>query len=166
MFRRSLLAVTILAAAGLVTTASAQQTTTAPATTNGAPASSAGMVQNDSFKATMNGSQESPATASKGTGTATAQLNPTTHKLTYTVRWQGLNGPATAAHFHGPAAQGQNAGVVVPLGNNPKSPIRGTATLTPEQQQQLMSGQWYVNVHTKQFPAGAIRGQMEPASSS
>jgi hypothetical protein len=42
----------------------------------------------------------------------------------------------------------------------PTSPIHGTVTLTPEQQQQLVSGQWYANVHTTNNPAGAIRGQM------
>ena len=31
----------------------------------------------------------------------------------------GLSGPATAAHFHGPAAAGANAGVAVPIGTNP-----------------------------------------------
>ena len=49
---------------------------------------------------------------------------------------------------------------VVPLGNAPTSPIHGTAMLTQEQERQLAAGQWYVNVHTKEDPAGAIRGQM------
>ena len=45
-----------------------------------------------------------------------------TKKLTYTMTYSGLTGPATAAHFHGPAAAGANAGVVVPIGTNPPSP--------------------------------------------
>jgi hypothetical protein len=147
MFRRSLLAAAAAAAIGLAGAASAQ---------------AQGQGQTVTFHATMSGQQESPPTNSKGTGQATAQLNTTTHHLSYDATWKGLESPATAAHFHGPAGVGQNAGVAVPIGGaHPKSPAKGTATLTPEQQEQLMSGKWYVNVHTKEHPAGAIRGQME-----
>jgi hypothetical protein len=76
------------------------------------------------------------------------------------VTFTGFASAATAAHIHGPAAAGKNAGVVVPLGNTPTSPIHGTAKLTPEQEQQLTAGQYYVNVHTKNNPGGAIRGQL------
>ena len=74
----------------------------------------------------------------------------------------GFRSDVTAAHIHGPADAGKNAGVVVPLGNAPKSPIHATAKLTPEQEQQLTAGLWYVNVHTKNNPNGAVRGQLEP----
>jgi hypothetical protein len=117
----------------------------------------------EKFHATLAGSSEVPPTASKGSGEATASLDTATHELTYDVTFTGLGEPATAAHFHGPAEPGKNAGVVVPLGNAPTSPIHGTAKLTPEQQQQLTAGHWYVNVHTKTDPGGAIRGQMTPA---
>jgi len=122
---------------------------------------SAAFAQTVKFEAHMMGSEESPPTDSKGTGTATGELDPQSHKFTYTVNWQDLESPAIAAHFHGPAEPKQNAGVQVPIdGSNPTSPVNGSATLTPEQQQQLMAGLWYVNVHTKDHPNGAIRGQM------
>ncbi|HET6183778.1 MAG TPA: CHRD domain-containing protein [Acetobacteraceae bacterium] len=114
------------------------------------------------FHATLNGANEVPAKQTQGTGTMTGTLNTTTHRFSYDVSWKGLSGPATMAHFHGPAPAGQNAGIVVPLGNNPKSPIKGSVTLTPEQQQQLENGLWYVNVHTAANPPGEIRGQVEP----
>ncbi len=148
MFRRSLLVVTAAAAMGIGAAAHAQGT----ATTQG---------QTMVFNTTMAGSQESPPTTSKGTGTVTARLDPTTHRLTYTATWSGFASPVIAAHFHGPATAGQNAPIVVPIdGANPKSPVTGSVTLTAEQQQQLTSGQWYANVHTKNNPKGAIRGQM------
>ena len=112
------------------------------------------------FKGNMTGAQEVPATGSTGTGTADATLDTTTKKLTYTVTWASLTGPATAAHFHAPAAMGKNAGVAVSFGNNPTTPVSGTATLTDDQMKQLMAGDFYANVHTKEHPGGEIRGQM------
>jgi hypothetical protein len=113
------------------------------------------------FHATMTADSEVPPTKSTGSGTADATLDTVTHVLTYDIVFKGFSSAVTMAHFHGPAEVGKNAGVQVPLGGKPPtSPIHGTATLTPEQQQQLLSGQWYANVHSANFPAGAIRGQM------
>jgi CHRD domain len=42
------------------------------------------------------------------------------------------------------------------------NPIEGQATLTEEQAQQLMAGEWYVNGHTQANPNGEIRGQLIP----
>ena len=47
-------------------------------------------------------------------------------------------------------------------GSPAESPIKGEATLTPEQAQQFAAGEWYVNVHTQAHPAGEIRGQAMP----
>jgi hypothetical protein len=112
------------------------------------------------FSATMNSASEVPPKTSAGTGDALATLDTVAKTLTYTVTFQNLTGPATAAHFHGPAAAGANAGVAVPLGNNPTSPIHGTATLTDAQIADLEAGKWYVNVHTAANPGGEIRGQV------
>lgn len=115
----------------------------------------------EKFHAVMNGKSEVPPTTTAGTGSATASLDTGTKVLTYTVTFEKLSGPATAAHFHGPAAKGENAGVVVPLGGpNPTSPIHGTATLTDEQIKDLQGGKWYVNVHTAANKGGEIRGQV------
>ena len=112
------------------------------------------------FKATMSGKSEVPANATKGSGDVLATLDTTTKKLTYTMTYLGLTGPATAAHFHGPAAAGANAGVAVPIGANPASPTTGSVTLTDPQIKDLEAGKWYANVHTKDNPGGEIRGQM------
>jgi glucose/arabinose dehydrogenase len=75
--------------------------------------------------------------------------------------FSGLEGSETAAHFHGPAPQCENAGVqiTVPLG----SPKVGSATLTAQQMADLLAGLWYLNVHTDLHPGGEIRGQVMPA---
>ncbi len=114
------------------------------------------------FSATMAGASEVPPKTTAGAGTATATLDTTTKMLTYDVEYSGLSGPATAAHFHGPAEPGANAGIVVPF-QPPASPIKGTATLTDAQMADLMAGKWYANVHTAANPAGEIRGQLTRA---
>lgn len=111
------------------------------------------------FNATMNGASEVPPKTTDGKGTASASLDTTTKVLTYGVQYTGLSGPATAAHFHGPAEPGVNAPVVLPF-PTPTSPIQGTATLTEPQMADLMAGKWYANVHTAANPAGEIRGQL------
>ena len=58
------------------------------------------------FKATLDGKSEVPAVNTPGSGDALATLDTTTKTLSYTLSFQGLTGPATAAHFHGPAAPG------------------------------------------------------------
>ena len=63
------------------------------------------------------------------------------------------------AHFHGPAMPGSNAGVVVPF-PTAASPAEGMVNLTAAQATDLMTGKWYVNVHTAQNPGGEIRGQV------
>lgn len=113
------------------------------------------------YTATLNTAQEVPSKTSSGTGTAAMSLDGST--LTYDITYKELTGPATAAHIHGPAEPGANAGVMVPF-SNPASPIKGTVKLTPEQVTALKAGKEYVNVHTKENPGGEIRGQIKPAS--
>jgi CHRD domain len=115
------------------------------------------------FHADMLGPSEVPANSTAGTGTVDATLDTATKKLDYTVTWSGLTGPATMAHIHGPAPAGKNAGVIVPLGEAPTSPIKGSAALTDVQITALENAQYYVNVHTDAHKGGEIRGQLLPA---
>ena len=101
-----------------------------------------------------------PGIASSGKGMATASLDTTSKTLTWNVDYSGLSGPATAAHIHGPADPGANAGIVVPFSGNLASPIKGSATLTDAQIAQLEAGKWYVNIHTEANKPGEIRGQL------
>jgi hypothetical protein len=120
------------------------------------------------FKVGMNGAQQVPPVQTGATGTADLTYDPATRMLTWTVTYAGLSGPATMAHLHGPAAQGKNAPPVIWLsekGAAVSSPIKGQATLAPEQAQQMMGGEWYINVHTQANPNGEIRGQVTPPKS-
>jgi len=123
--------------------------------------SQAGMAK--SFHANLAGAQEVPPTASPATGMATATLDPD-GTLHWTVTYDGLSGAAAAAHFHGPAAPGANAGVVVNIGQQGlASPMQGSTHLTAAQIADLAAGRWYVNIHTAADPNGEIRGQVMPA---
>jgi hypothetical protein len=112
------------------------------------------------FHATLTPTAEVPPTKSTGTGEATVSLDTATHEITYDVTFKGFSSEVAAAHIHGPAEPGKNAGVVVAFPKNPTSPLHGTATLTAEQEQQLTAGLYYVNIHSKNNPSGAIRGQL------
>ena len=93
-----------------------------------------------------------PPNDSKGTGTVTATYDDASKKLTWKGSYSGLTGPATAAHFHGPAPAGKNAGVMVPISPNGPS-FEGSATLNDAQAKALADGDLYVNVHTERTRA-------------
>ena len=94
------------------------------------------------------------------TGTADIDYDPASKKLSWKLNYSGLSGPATAAHFHGPAEAGKNAGVAVAIPNATSSPVDGSATLTDAQAADLVAGKYYINVHTAANPGGEIRGQV------
>ena len=114
----------------------------------------------EKMKATLDAKSEVPPNASAGTGTADIDYDAATKKLSWKLSYSGLTGPATAAHFHGPAEPGKNAGVAVAIPNATTSPTEGSATLTDAQAADLMAGKYYVNVHTAANPGGEIRGQV------
>lgn len=119
----------------------------------------------ESFKVQLSGAQQVPAVATKGSGTADLTYDPATHVVTWSITVTGLSGPVTMAHFHGPAAAGKNGPVEVWLtekGKPVEGTMKGQATLSPEQAQQFAAGELYINVHTKDHPAGEIRGQVVP----
>lgn len=103
---------------------------------------------------------EVPANKSPATGELSANLNTQTGVLNWTIHYSDLTGPITAAHFHGPATAGNNAGVAIPINGNLANPIKGVNTLSTNQVSELMDGKWYVNLHTSANPDGEIRGQI------
>ncbi len=113
-----------------------------------------------SYKADLKASAEVPPIESAGTGSVAAVYDTASKKLTWTIPYAGLTGPAIAAHFHGPASTSAIAPPVVPITGNLTSPIKGEATLTDAQAADLGSGLWYFNIHTDAHKPGEIRGQL------
>ena len=114
------------------------------------------------YKADLKGASEVPANTVKGTGEVTATYDPATKMLSWKGSYSALTGPVTAAHFHGPAEPGKNAGVLVPAPAT-TSPFMGSAQLDDAKATDLASGKVYFNVHTAANPNGEVRGQLEKA---
>ncbi len=110
--------------------------------------------------AQLSASSVVPPTTSTATGEVDAYLDEKTNKLSWTIKYSGLSGEATAAHFHGPALVGANAGPALPIVGSLASPIKGDAVLSNEQKADLLASKWYLNVHTAANPDGEIRGQV------
>ena len=67
------------------------------------------------------------------------------------------------AHFHGPVSYlgltpEENAPIQVGTPGNLASPFHGVAKIDDTQAKDLKDGRWYFNLHSKDFPAGEIRG--------
>ena len=112
------------------------------------------------ISAQLTASSVVPPTTSTATGEVDAYLDEKTNKFSWTIKYAGLTGAATAAHFHGPALVGENAGPALPIVGSLASPIKGEAVLTNEQKADLLASKWYLNVHTAANPDGEIRGQV------
>jgi hypothetical protein len=101
-----------------------------------------------------------------GTGSGSVVLDDVADTITVNLSFQGLTGPAIAAHIHGPGAVGTNAGILFPFSGVPNATAgsipQQTFSITPAQISDLEAGLYYMNVHTPNFPLGEIRGQLVP----
>jgi CHRD domain len=97
-----------------------------------------------------------------GVGSATVLFAATT--LCFGLTVNNLDEP-TAAHIHQERA-GVNGPIVVPLtapaNGDPGESSGCIPDVDPDLVEEIRThpGEFYVNVHTEQFPAGAIRGQL------
>src|SRR5262249_46817486 len=125
-----------------------------------AAANSAAVAETITYNAVLNAQNQPTPNASKATGTAEVTYDTTSKTLSWAINFDGLTGPATMAHFHGPPAPGANAPGALMTGATPTSPAKGSAMLTDAQAADLQGGRWYINVHTEANRGGEIRGQV------
>lgn len=112
--------------------------------------------------ADMNGAKEKPTPGdSKATGMAHVTVNEAKNQVCWHMTVQNLAQP-TMAHIHkaGPNDAGPVAVALTPPDANGQS--QGCATVEPALAKDLVQnpGAYYVNVHSAEFKAGAIRGQL------
>jgi CHRD domain len=123
--------------------------------------------------ATLTGAAEVPGPGDPdGTGTAEVTINPGLKSVCYTLTWANLDEPVWGAHIHQGEA-GTAGGVVVTLFGGPILPRTTypgtfavsdcvTASVSSTQLADILDNPtgYYVNIHTDEFPDGAIRGQL------
>ena len=94
-------------------------------------------------------------------GTATLTVNPGLEQVCWTIETEGIEEEGvsiTVAHIH-PGSSTQALPPLVDL-----DPVSGgCTTVSRELAVDIITnpGSYYVNVHSTEFPAGAIRGQLD-----
>ncbi len=115
--------------------------------------------------AELSGAVEVPPGDPKGTGFAAISVDPLGNTVTFDVWVQGITLPAAAMHIH-EAQPGVAGNIVVPADKAPDASgmvTTITANVDPALIQKIIAnpGAYYFNVHNKDFPKGALRGQLE-----
>lgn len=106
---------------------------------------------------TFSGANEVPAVTTSATGNVSATYNKSTKTLNYTVTYSGLT--PTAGHFH-MGAPGVAGPVVIQFPYVAYSPITGSTLLTQMQEDALLAGNMYANLHTAANTGGEIRANV------
>ena len=121
-----------------------------------------GSSNDDSLTARLSGSQESPAGDTDGTGSAAVVVEG--RKVCLALAFGNLDTVA-AAHIH-KGARGKNGPIVVDPkftgGAGAANTLGRCVTVAQSVASDIKRnpGNYYANVHTSKFPAGAIRGQL------
>jgi hypothetical protein len=107
----------------------------------------------------MTGGQEVPKGSPTGSGSARITLNSSTGQVCFNLTWSKIDA-ATASHIH-KGAKGKAGPIVVPLFAMPaKHTGCVSASKTLVAAILKTPGAYYVNIHTKKYPNGAIRAQL------
>ena len=119
------------------------------------------------FTTKLSGDNEVGGGDPDGSGTAAVKTRGT--EVCYDIKWTGVD--ATMSHIHW-AAAGKNGDVVVPFFAN-ESPLDAKsksgcveAKASVVKAIAANPSKYYVNVHSPEFPKGAIRGQLALANGS
>jgi len=137
--------------------------------------------QDNSLKADLSGYQEVPAVSTAASGSFRGHIAPDDNSFTFELKYEGLEGTATASHIHLGQA-GVNGGVSVflcgvpaPACTTPGGTFSGTITAAnvigpagqgiaagqfAELLRAIRAGVTYVNVHSTTWLGGEIRGQI------
>jgi hypothetical protein len=132
----------------------------APAAPAAAPAAAA-KAGKRFFHADLSAEGETAVVHSDARGTAEMELDLSDLKLTWKIVYRNLNSEPLRVGLHGPAQAGSNGVVQVNLApRNLSSPVAGSAILNEALVQYMLSGWTYVDIPTRKYPRGEIRGRL------
>lgn len=138
------------------------------------------------YTAALDGTSQNPPVATGASGVAYVWIDTSANTMRVVVSFSGLNSPDTAAHIHCCIAAPGNVGVATPVPYFPGFPLGVTSgsysqtfdmTLASSYNPAfvtanggtaasaeaalfagIMNGEAYLNIHTRDFPGGEIRG--------
>lgn len=116
----------------------------------------------------LSGANEVPPVNTTGSGTAAITYNQGTRTISYVITWQlgSTTATTTGMHFHGSetGSNSTNSPIVIEItgfSGASSGTISGTTrALTDIENNQLLAGKWYVNIHSSTAPGGEIRGNI------
>ena len=115
------------------------------------------------LKATLTGAAEVPGPGdTDGSGTATLRLNPGQQKVCFVLTASNITLPALAAHVHTGASTVAGPVLITLAAPDATGTAGGCASAPRATIKAILKAPsgYYVNVHTTDFPGGAIRGQL------
>ena len=117
----------------------------------------------ETYDAELTGAQQVGSGDPDGYATAEVSVADNLDEVCYEVKSLRGIGPVTAAHIHR-GAMGVNGPPVVPLTMAEDGGIKGCTSVAEEIQDAIENNPagFYVNIHTQEYPNGAIRGQLRP----
>jgi hypothetical protein len=119
------------------------------------------LAEKSTYNITLSGAEEVPGPGDPdGTGTAVVTLDTATNELCWDIKVQNIGDP-TAGHIHVGDA-GKSGSVIVDL-NLPANGLKACTAVDGKTMGHLSGGpkSHYLNIHTAEFPNGAVRGQLQ-----
>ncbi|MCH8531003.1 MAG: CHRD domain-containing protein [Saccharospirillum sp.] len=113
-----------------------------------------------SYEVRLSGEQEVPMVDTEQSAMATVNINEADMTVTADMDLSNVTG-VTAAHIHS-GEVGTNGPVVFGFSDSNSNGVWTIESddITQAQQDALLAGKWYINVHTGSFPDGELRGQV------
>jgi CHRD domain len=155
-----------VAACGSKKSSSSSSSSSASSSASSAPTKSkkstrAAAVPSRTYRLKLTGKAEVPKGAPNGTGAAVVTLRGKSSQVCW--RFSRLHGftSATFAHIHR-APAGKAGNIVVPLSTGPKLHHAGCVKASPTITKAIARSPkaFYVNIHSKTYPGGAVRSQL------
>ena len=112
------------------------------------------------FTVSLDGNQVTPTpVTTNASGTGWVVLDNNGAEINHSLTVAGLSSNLTAAHFHN-APIGTSGGVVHPIAFSDSTSTGSWTGFADNMISELLKNNLYLNVHTVNFPAGEIRGQV------